>query len=176
MPARVSNFWHGPGEDEEGTAQNANDDAGHGVVSLDDVRRVAMGLLARREHSTLELRRKLGRRRFPDTLIEEALAGLATDNLLSDERFAEEYVRSYAGRGQGPLKIRHGLVARGIEPQRADRLLYNADHDWQALAEEARRRRFGSVIPAEYKERARQARFLQQRGFDHEQARSAAHL
>ena len=172
MPARVSNFWHGPGDDEEGISQ----DGERGALRLDDVRRVAMGLLARREHSTLELRRKLERRRFPDALVEEALVSLATDNLLSDERFAEEYVRSYAGRGQGPLKIRHGLVARGIEPQRADRLLYNADHDWQALAEDARRRRFGGVIPAEYKERARQARFLQQRGFDHEQARSAAHL
>ncbi|MEL7447896.1 MAG: regulatory protein RecX [Pseudomonadota bacterium] len=172
MSARVGNFWHGPGDDEEGI--NVDDD--RGALKLDDVRRVAMGLLARREHSTLELRRKLERRRFPDGLIEEALAGLATDNLLSDERFAEEYVRSYAGRGQGPLKIRNGLAARGIEPQRADRLLYSSGHDWQALAEDARRRRFGSVIPPEYKERARQARFLQQRGFDHEQARSAAHL
>lgn len=170
MTARLTPVWHSTH-----TEQKDTKDAG-GVLRVEDVRRVAAGLLAHREHSTVELQRKLTQRRFPDSLIDEALIGLKADNLLSDERFASEYVRSFAGRGQGPLKIRSGLLRRGIEPQRADRLLYSGERDWQALANDARTRRFGNTIPVDFKERARQARFLQQRGFDHDQARRAARL
>ncbi|MEM9057270.1 MAG: regulatory protein RecX [Pseudomonadota bacterium] len=165
-------FWHGPGADD---TVRQDDDDGEALREV-DVRRVAIGLLARREHSTLELARKLELRRFPETLIDEALARLADDGLLSDERFAEEFVRSRVGRGPGPRKIRHELKARGIDAAHADRLLYGDSHDWQALAEAARRRRFGNGVPAEFPERARQARFLQQRGFDPEHARGAAGL
>ena len=164
-------LWRG-----KDSAGSSEDSTGPGVLRVADVRRVAMGLLARREHSTLELHRKLALRKFPEALINEALAGLADENLLCDERFTEEYVRSYARRGQGPLKIRNSLKLKGIDAQRADRFLFDGSLDWQALAEAARSRRFGDTIPVEFPERARQARFLQQRGFDHEQVRRAARL
>jgi regulatory protein len=48
-----------------------------------------------------------------------------------------------------------------------------AGEDWVAVAREARRRRFGVSPPGDYPERARQARFLQYRGFSHEQIRAA---
>ena len=48
-----------------------------------------------------------------------------------------------------------------------------AAEDWAALAREVRRRRFGLSPPGDYAERARQARFLQYRGFSNEQIRAA---
>jgi regulatory protein len=42
-----------------------------------------------------------------------------------------------------------------------------------AVAREARRKRFGSAGPADFRERARQGRFLQYRGFSSEQIRAA---
>jgi regulatory protein len=57
-----------------------------------------------------------------------------------------------------------------------DELLRNADVDWVALTRAARQRRFGGEPPRDYQERARQARFLQYRGFDSAHVRAALEL
>ncbi len=64
------------------------------------VRLKAMDLLARREHSVVELLEKLGQR-FPDqaALMEEVVAGLRAEGLQSDRRFAESYARLRLDRG-----------------------------------------------------------------------------
>jgi regulatory protein len=51
--------------------------------------------------------------------------------------------------------------------------LEDAAQDWAAVARDVRRRRFGVSPPGDYAERARQARFLQYRGFSPEQVRAA---
>jgi len=122
-----------------------------------------MDCLARREHSVLELRRKLAARDFDSAEIDATLAGLQADGLLSDARFAEAFARGRIRRGQGPVKIRLELEARGIAGELVSEILDG--EDWAALANAARRKRFGQNPPREYRERARQARFLQQRGF-----------
>ena len=128
-------------------------------------RRTGMDLLARREHSALELERKLAARGFLDDPIAEAIRGLRRDGLLSDERFAEAFVSARARRGQGPIRIRMELGQRGVEAALIDSALEDAA-DWAAEAAAAREKRFGSELPVDYRERARQARFLQYRGFD----------
>jgi len=141
--------------------------------TLIDVRRVGMDLLARREHSRLELRRKLSARGFPDTMIEQALDGLEDDGLLSDQRFAESFAGSRLRRGQGPQRILAELRQRGVAEALALRAVEELDADWFAEARAVRARRFGPAAPASFKERARQARFLQYRGFSTEQAMAA---
>ncbi len=47
------------------------------------------------------------------------------------------------------------------------------DVNWRALARDVRSRKFGSGAPGSYKEKARQSRFLQHRGFSHDQIRAA---
>ena len=54
-----------------------------------------------------------------------------------------------------------------------DAALEAAAEDWAAIAREVRRKRFGVSPPGDYRERARQARFLQYRGFSAEQIRAA---
>ncbi len=49
--------------------------------------------------------------------------------------------------------------------------LASLDVDWAALAETVRRKRFGPDLPADFQERAREARFLQGRGFRSEDIR-----
>jgi len=138
-----------------------------------DVRRAGMDLLARREHSRLELRRKLGAREFPDDLIEQALDALQDDGLLSDQRFAESFAGSRLRRGQGPQRIVAELRQRGVGDALATDAVAELGADWFAEARAVRARRFGQAAPADYKERARQARFLQYRGFSAEQAMAA---
>lgn len=130
-----------------------------------DVRAAALRLLARREYGRAELRRKL-RRDHAESDVEQVLDRLVAEGLLSDGRFAEMFVRSRIGQGYGPLRVRAELRERGIGAEAAETALAEADVDWRALAAEVRRKRFGTELPQEMKEQARQARFLQYRGFD----------
>jgi len=130
--------------------------------------RRAVALLARREHSRRELERKLAARGFPRGLVGETLDRLEQNGLLSSQRFISGFIASRAERGSGPAKIRAELVQRGIRPDDADAALREADEDWAALARRVRAKRFGASPPAEYAERARQARFLRGRGFEPE--------
>jgi len=138
-----------------------------------EVRKSALDLLARREHSEQELSRKLSVRNFAPELIESTLAGLVDEGLLDNARFAESFVHSRYQRGQGPHKIRAGLRERGIEDELATACLEDGELRWSELAQQVREKRFGSGQPANYKERTRQMRFLRQRGFSSEQINEA---
>jgi regulatory protein len=146
--------------------------------SLDEAacRRTAVELLARREHSRLELTRKLAARGFPDDVITPALDALERSGALANARFTESFIRSRLARGQGPVRIRAELAERGVAAEQAAELLQGADVDWRAAARDVRRKRFGAAPPRDFRERARQARFLQYRGFDAEHVRAALEL
>ncbi len=133
----------------------------------------ALRLLARREHSELELRRKLIARSVDTALIEQVLAELLDDNLLSNARFTEVYVRGRFERGYGPARIRAELRERGIDDALQQPALDGLSDDWIESATRQRSKRFGLGYPDDYRERARQMRFLQQRGFSGEQIRAA---
>ena len=137
------------------------------------VEAVAVGLLARREHSRVELARKLAARGAPPEIVEAVLDGLVARGLQSDARSAESLVTSRLGRGQGPVRIRRELLQQGLEAETADDALEAHADDWQALAREVRKRKFGSEVPRAWKERARQMRFLEYRGFSGDQIRAA---
>ena len=135
--------------------------------------RLALGLLARREHSIRELSTKLAQRDLPDDVIRSTIDLLLADRLLSEERFVEQFVRSRIARGDGPMKIRAELSQRGVDSGEAERELEAQGPDWGQLAAAQRRKKFGADIPAEFNERARQARFLQGRGFGMSEIRRA---
>lgn len=130
-----------------------------------------MDLLARREHSRLELEQKLAVRSFEVTLVADVLDDLEREGLLSAYRFAQSFVDARYARGQGPSRIRQELAARGIESAAAD--LGDERFDWNAKAREARIKRFGEALPSSLAEKARQIRFLEYRGFSHDQIRRA---
>jgi len=138
-----------------------------------NIQAVALRLLARREHSAQELRRKLGDKGFTAGEVENVLERLAQDKLLSDERFVESFIQSRINKGYGPLHIQAELYERGISRGLIDALIQTGAAQWSELAVRAQHKRFGQGLPADYKEYARQARFLQQRGFTMEQINSA---
>ena len=136
------------------------------TVTPVQVRRAAMDLLARREHSLLELERKL-QRRFPRDLIQASLEKLAAEGLQSNERFAESYVRQRAGRGYGPLRIRGELQERGIDDTQAGDALADSGFDWRGVAQQALAKKFNvdSGSSLSLAEKARLLRFAAYRGF-----------
>jgi regulatory protein len=137
------------------------------------VRSAALALLAGRDFGRRELAERLTRKGYSEALVETVLADLVADKSLSEERFVGQFVTQHASRGRGPMRIRSQLRERGVEPTAIDQALVEADANWVESARAARRRRFGSAPPADYRERAKQARFLQYRGFSSEQIRAA---
>lgn len=129
----------------------------------------AIGLLARREHSSAELQQKLQQAGHEPDKIHGALATLQQNGLQDDQRFAEAYIRSRLLRGYGELRIRQELKQKGVADDLANLSIQQAEIDWFALAAEVRRKRFGEQCPDDFKDRARQMRFLQYRGFTHDQ-------
>jgi regulatory protein len=139
-------------------------------------KRTAVDMLARREHSRLELTRKLAARGFPHAVIAAALDALERSGVLAAARFTESFVRSRLAKGHGPVRIRTELTERGVTAEQCAEALRDADVDWLAAARAVRRKRFGAEPPRDFRERARQARFLQYRGFTADQARAALEL
>ncbi len=135
-------------------------------------RAAAVALLARRDLSSAELRERLGTRGFGPEATAAALAELAAEGALNDERYAHNYVAYHAGRGRGPIRIGTDLRARGL-PQELIEAALESGPDWRAAAAAVRARRFGKAAPANWREKARQARFLQYRGFSADHIRAA---
>jgi regulatory protein len=132
---------------------------------VDVARDAAVRLLARREHSTDELRRKLKRRGYAGPTIDHVVTSLRDSESVSDARFAESFVRVRAERGQGPLRIRADLRERGVTDTLVDEVLTTTAEFWLTRANLARTKRFGDVPPGTRDDWNRQARFLAQRGF-----------
>jgi len=136
------------------------------------IRAKAIELLARREHSRLELRQKLAQRDFPTELIDPVLNELAESGLLNESRYAEMYASSRADKGYGPLRIASELRERGIPQEQVDLALAELENDWLPKLRELRRKRFKSWIPADFAGRMQQTRFFRQHGFALDQIRS----
>jgi len=130
-----------------------------------DIRRAAMDLLARREHSLRELDNKLTRRFGESLLIYPELDRLRDEGLQSDERFAEVYLFSRAQRLYGPQRIKAELRERGISDTVAEATFKAADTDWRGNLEKLAASKFGDEPAIDFKEKAKRMRFLQYRGF-----------
>lgn len=153
---------------ESGDFGSIDSDQKHAAApNIRDIRRTAMDLLARREHSRLELARKLHKRYSEYELIESALDKLTTDSLLSDDRFAEAYVSYRKRAGFGPVRISAELRERGVSELLISRHINDSEAFWTDAALAAKNKKFGSEKITTIEEKARQQRFLTYRGFRH---------
>jgi len=133
---------------------------------------VAVALLARRDFASGELSSKLRERGFDPAVVQDLIERLRARRLLNDERYAGHFVQYHSTRGQGPVRIRRDLEAVGVDSALIDAALESVA-DWAALARDVRRRRFGPKAPQVWREKGRQARFLQYRGFSNDHIRTA---
>lgn len=138
-----------------------------------DARLAGMKLLSRREHTCQELRQKLQHKGFNAALAEQVTEDLRREGLVSDERFAESYLRSRIDKGYGPVRIRHELRQRGASDDIIAATVVEDDPDWLERARRVREKRFGKKLPVDIKDKMKQQRFLQYRGFTQQQLKHA---
>lgn len=147
------------------------------LLTANEVRVAALDVLARREHSALELGTKLAKRfrcreSDPD-LIERVIRQLVLDGLLSEQRFAVSRVRQLSGRGYGPARIRNELRRQQVDGLLSESLqeAFDSPLDWAEAAATVYQKKYrGAPIVGDWearqRERSRRLRFLQYRGFD----------
>lgn len=129
-------------------------------------------LLARRDHATVEARRKLQEQGYEPAVVEQVLADFTDRRLLDDARYATQFLRSRAARGQGPVRIRLELRELGLAEALIEGALASGP-DFKSLCRALRERRFGPEPPLDWTEKGKQSRFLQYRGFSLDHIRSA---
>ena len=130
---------------------------------MKELRQQAIRLLARREHTHAELRKKLeGEGTAAE--IDAVLADLAGCGLLSDERAAASYLRGHGARF-GTARLKQTLRAKGVDDDTIAAGLENAELPGELERACAIWQRKFRTAPRDPREWARQARFLQSRGF-----------
>jgi regulatory protein len=122
----------------------------------------ALGYLARREHSRLELETKLRRFAGPDDDIGALLDDFVARGWLSEQRLVDQVVNH--SRRFGAARVLNDLRRRGVDPARVGEAARPLREGELAVAREVWRRRFGAA-PTDASDRMRQIRFLRSRGF-----------
>lgn len=133
------------------------------------MRRAALDWLGRRDYSRSEITRKLRRKFGEEVDVAVVLDWLEEHRFLDENRYLEVLIRSAIDRGHGLLRLRQDLRQRGIAAALIDQALSSLEVDWFAQARALRERRFGHKPVTDQKEKARQLRYLQYRGFTGEQ-------
>lgn len=130
-----------------------------------EINETCLRLLARREHSRLELLNKLLVRGFDKDRIEETLDGLIEQGWLNDHRFAENYARQRIERGFGPNRISHELRQLGIDDFDLEEAVKDAAGNWLNVLSQVYRKKYRQDDAMTLQEWSKRSRFLLQRGF-----------
>jgi regulatory protein len=156
--------------------------------ALKPIEDVAIAILARREHSTTEMARKLTQRGYARQEVEELLGQLVAKNLLNDARYAEVRARTRAETSKwGRGRIKQELALAGVKSDMAEQTLQTLEetHDWLQTATGLLQRHYAkpliSPLKAEdyqeyQKEKAKRIGFLTRKGYTLSQSLQALGL
>jgi regulatory protein len=136
------------------------------------IRSSALRLLAQREHTKYELRRKLVAKGYAAELVDQVITDLERQGLQSDQRFVESYIKMRCRRDFGPIRIRMELSDRGVDPELIERSLVKSNIVWLEAAKKAKDKKFGKAMPKDLQQQAKQMRYLYYKGFPADLIRS----
>lgn len=146
-----------------GAAAGSRDDDFDPGQRAATLRQQALGALARREYSRIELEKKLARKTDDPEALRTLLDEFEANGWLSDERFATSNARHRQGRFSQRYIV-EDLKQKGVGGDTARAAVDALEQDDYVTALALWKQRFGKA-PADQKEKARQVRFLQSRGF-----------
>lgn len=126
---------------------------------------MATGLLARRDYSVSELTRYLLRSTPDEEMVSAVIAQLHENHALDDFRIAERERDKGLRKLHGPTRIRQEMMQKGISDEVITQVMAQADIDWFDVAEQYRRKKFGITPPDDVKEKSKQIRHMQYKGY-----------
>jgi regulatory protein len=155
--------------------ENSAESLAHGGVKSHTVastKNSALGYLARRDYSRLELYQKLIAKGLLSDTVNQVLDDLQAQGYQSDERFAEMFIRSRMNAGDGPFKIKISLRGKGICDSLALAVIDKMQIDWFERVKILQKKRFGDLPAEDLTETTKRIRYLKSKGFyqDHIEA------
>lgn len=135
----------------------------------------AVRILAMRDHSEQELRRKLaapvmGKQGSEDIDAsaedyDKVVAWCIESRYLDDDRFVQQFIASRSRKGYGPSRVRQELSQKGISREAIECAMRECEIDWAVLAREQAIRKYGEPLPVDFSDKAKVQRFLLYRGY-----------
>ena len=135
----------------------------------------AVRILAMRDHSEQELRRKLAApvmgKNGPEEIdatpedYDKVIAWCIESRYLDDERFVQQFIASRSRKGYGPARVRQELNQKGITREAIERAMRECEIDWAVLAREHAIRKYGEPLPVDFSDKVKVQRFLLYRGY-----------
>ncbi|QLZ58711.1 recombination regulator RecX [Citrobacter freundii] len=135
----------------------------------------AVRILAMRDHSEQELRRKLAApvmgKSGPEEIdatpenYDKVIAWCIESRYLDDERFVQQFIASRSRKGYGPARVRQELGQKGISREAIERAMRECEIEWAQLARDQAIRKYGEPLPVDFAEKVKVQRFLLYRGY-----------
>ncbi|EIV6988413.1 regulatory protein RecX [Klebsiella pneumoniae] len=125
----------------------------------------AVSLLARRDYASGELARTLSKMTENREKIDKALSRLVECGYLDDNRLITHMIDKHVRKKHGPARIKQEIRQKGFSPELVEQILEKVDVDWYAMARELKVSKFGDAVASEAKEKNKQIRYLQYKGF-----------
>ncbi|MBI2769264.1 MAG: recombination regulator RecX [Burkholderiales bacterium] len=123
----------------------------------------ALRLLSAREHSRVELERKLAQHEEEPGQLKNILDDLQAKGFIDEQRVVESVLNRRAGK-LGAMRIRQELQGKGLDGEMVQAAVAQLQGSEFERAREVWRRKFEGP-PASAAERGKQMRFLASRGF-----------
>ena len=135
----------------------------------------AVRILAMRDHSEQELRRKLAApvmgKNGPEDIdatpedYDKVIAWCIESRYLDDDRFVQQFIASRSRKGYGPARVRQELNQKGIAREAIERAMCECEIDWALLVREQAVRKYGEPLPVDFSDKIKVQRFLLYRGY-----------
>lgn len=125
----------------------------------------AVSLLAKKNYASGEMHRQLIRLTESTVDIERVLRRLIDNHALNDTQLLAYLFDKQVKKMHGPTRIKQEMRQKGFPAAQIEQGIDNGDIDWYQLAKEARIKKFGEALPSDPKEKNKQIRHLQYKGF-----------
>ncbi|CAK2853144.1 TPA: regulatory protein RecX [Vibrio vulnificus] len=132
-------------------------------MSQEQLYDIAVGLLAKRDYASGEMRRHLSKQADSE-LVEMVMERLLSHHYLDDARLAEREISKQLLKLHGMSRIKQELRQKGLDSLVIDQALEDTDVDWFELCLKAKEKKFGDNVASDHAEKAKMVRYLQYRG------------
>ena len=135
-------------------------------LTLAELKKIAIDLLSRRDHSRQELAQKLKQKGGLDDDIQQVLDWCSAENYQSESRYAVLLVRSKINKGYGPLYLSQAAREQGITKELLTQTIESLEVDWFALALAQYQKKYGGTPVEDFQDKQKRMGYLQRRGFN----------
>lgn len=125
----------------------------------------AVAMLAKRDYASGELTRTLGNLTEDREALDKALVRLVEWGYLDDHRLITQLIDKHVRKKHGPTRIKQEIRQKGFSQELVEQELDKLDIDWYAMAKAVKVSKFGEDMPSDAKEKNKQVRYLQYKGF-----------